>query len=246
MAQIATPSFAVPAPSVEARPLKPFGWGASLLLFGIPSTLMILNLWVLWPALMAAGMGRAESYASVITLAGLLLTAAALIGYAAEGRPLTWKALAARFWLDRFDRRIALWSLGGLIAAAVVGLATNAASVAVFNATGYTPPDLAGHVTQIGWVLAMLIPSIVGEELWWRGYIFPRQEAYFGRWTWLVHGILWSFFHTFKWWTLPAMLIFCLIYPYLVQRTRSIWPSAIPHAILNGIGPAALVISQLL
>jgi hypothetical protein len=61
MAQIATPSFAVPAPSDESRPLKPFGWGASLLLFGIPSILMIVNMWVIWPALMAAGMGRAES-----------------------------------------------------------------------------------------------------------------------------------------------------------------------------------------
>jgi membrane protease YdiL (CAAX protease family) len=100
-------------------------------------------------------------------------------------------------------------------------------------------------VSQIGWVLAMLLANIVGEELWWRGYIFPRQELYFGRWTWLVHGILWSFFHTFKWWTLPALLIFCLIYPYIVQRARSIWPAIIPHAILNGIGPILLVISQL-
>jgi membrane protease YdiL (CAAX protease family) len=245
MAHIATPTFAVPSPSAELRPLKPFAWRASLLLFGIPSLLMIGNMWVVWPALMAAGIGRADSYAAVITAAGLLLTAAALVGYAAEGRPLTWKAFAARFWLDKFDRTIALWSLGALVVAALAGLATNAASVAVFNATGYTPPDLTGRVSQIGLVLMMLIPSIVGEELWWRGYIFPRQAAYFGRWTWLVHGILWSFFHTFKWWTLPAMLVFCLIYPYCVQRTRSIWPSAIPHAILNSIGPAALVISQL-
>jgi membrane protease YdiL (CAAX protease family) len=245
MAQIATPSIAASTSADESRSLKPFGWRPSLLLFGIPTILMIVNMWVVWPAMMAAGMSRPESYATVITLAGVLLTLASLIGYTAEGRPLTWRAFAARFWLDKFDRKIALWSLGGLIVAAVVASATNALSMAVFNAVRYTPPDLTGRVTHIGWVFTMLVANIVGEELWWRGYIFPRQEAYFGGRTWLVHGLLWAFFHMFKWWVLPAMLIFCLIYPFAVQRTRSIWPSAIPHIILNGIGPATLIISQL-
>jgi len=28
------------------------------------------------------------------------------------------------------------------------------------------------------------------RELWWRGYILPRQELAFGRWTWIIHGLL--------------------------------------------------------
>jgi membrane protease YdiL (CAAX protease family) len=37
----------------------------------------------------------------------------------------------------------------------------------------------------------------VGEELWWRGYVLPRQELAFGRATWVIHGILWSVIHLF-------------------------------------------------
>jgi hypothetical protein len=37
--------------------------------------------------------------------------------------------------------------------------------------------------------------NIFGEELWWRGYIQPRQELLTKRYTWLVHGALWSLFH---------------------------------------------------
>jgi membrane protease YdiL (CAAX protease family) len=206
---------------------------------------MVVMMWVIWPALMAGGMDRAASYTLVMAAVGSLLSLAALIGYVLEGNPLTWKAFAARFWLDKFSRRILLWVGGGLIVSAAVGAATNAASAAVFNAMGYTPPDLAGHVTRIGWVLIMLAANIVGEELWWRGYIFPRQEVRFGRWTWLVQGTLWAFFHTFKWWSLPALLIFCQVYPFITQRTRSIWPAVLIHTILNGIGPVALVIGQL-
>jgi hypothetical protein len=33
--------------------------------------------------------------------------------------------------------------------------------------------------------------NIVGKEFSWRGYFLPRQELAFGKWTWLVRGILW-------------------------------------------------------
>ena len=34
--------------------------------------------------------------------------------------------------------------------------------------------------------------NIFGEELWWRGYILPRQELSHGRFTWLIHGLIGS------------------------------------------------------
>ena len=52
----------------------------------------------------------------------------------------------------------------------------------------------------------MLIFNIVGEELWWRGYIFPRQEKQHGRFTWVLHGLLWTLFHAFKWWDLIGLV----------------------------------------
>ena len=37
--------------------------------------------------------------------------------------------------------------------------------------------------------------NIFGEEFYWRGYIQPRQEILNKKWTWLVHGLLWAFWH---------------------------------------------------
>ena len=43
------------------------------------------------------------------------------------------------------------------------------------------------------YILALWVPffalNILGEELWWRGFIQTRQEAVFGSCTWLVQGI---------------------------------------------------------
>ena len=45
--------------------------------------------------------------------------------------------------------------------------------------------------------LVLLIGNVAGEELWWRGYLLPRQELVHGRATWIVHGVLWAAFHLF-------------------------------------------------
>ncbi len=47
------------------------------------------------------------------------------------------------------------------------------------------------------YAVVMIVCNIGGEELWWRGYVLPRQELAFGRAAWVVHGICWSAFHLF-------------------------------------------------
>jgi hypothetical protein len=56
---------------------------------------------------------------------------------------------------------------------------------------------------------------IFGEELWWRGYIVPRQEQARGRWTWAIHGMLWFL------WQALALLPICLAVPYVAQRRQN-------------------------
>jgi hypothetical protein len=43
----------------------------------------------------------------------------------------------------------------------------------------------------------LIFGNIAGEELWWRGYLLPRQEAASGAVAWLYHGLLWAAFHLF-------------------------------------------------
>jgi membrane protease YdiL (CAAX protease family) len=80
-----------------------------------------------------------------------------------------------------------------------------------------------------------LVLNIIGEEFWWRGYIFPRQEIAFGKYTWIVHGLMWPFFHIFKYWDIPALIILHLPFSYMIYRTKNTTTGILLHFILNGI-----------
>jgi membrane protease YdiL (CAAX protease family) len=230
------------------------GLGRSLLLFGVPAMAMFLCFYVLMPALIEIGIlpFYAYSAALIIPLAGLLV--AALVAYRAEGNPFTWQAMAARFRWRRMDGRAWLWTLGvlvlqiaiwfllqqlsaWLIAADIVPVPQNlpafldpqtAATGGVYDrAVG----GLQGNWGFIATSLAVLIFNMLGEEMWWRGYILPRQELAFGKWTWLVHGLMWTGFHAYKWWDLLSLLPLCLGLSYVVCRLRNNTPGLVMHTL---------------
>jgi membrane protease YdiL (CAAX protease family) len=94
---------------------------------------------------------------------------------------------------------------------------------------------LKGNWTAIFVFLIGLIFNIIGEELWWRGYILPRQELSFGKKTWIIHGFLWPFFHIFKYWDIPTLIILHLPFSYMVCRTKNTTTGILLHFIMNGI-----------
>lgn len=53
-------------------------------------------------------------------------------------------------------------------------------------------PLLGSWWVPVYYASLMLVFNIGGEELWWRGYVLPRQELAFGKLAWVVHGIFWS------------------------------------------------------
>lgn len=67
-----------------------------------------------------------------------------------------------------------------------------------------------------------------------RGYILPRQELAYGRQTWVVHGLLWTLFHAFKYWEFAALLPACLAFSFVAQRRKNTWPGIVTHFALNG------------
>jgi len=89
------------------------------------------------------------------------------------------------------------------------------------------------------WILIVLLISLViatfGEELWWRGYILPRQELAHGKQTWVIHGLLWTSFHLFAPWNLIAILPGSLALSYVAQRLKNTWPAVIAHGLANGL-----------
>lgn len=87
-----------------------------------------------------------------------------------------------------------------------------------------------------------IIVNIGGEELLWRGYALPRMEKHFGKWAWLVNGLLWNLVvHSFMPWTWITLLPISLIVPFMCQRTRSIMPGIIIHGLGNLLVYAILI-----
>jgi membrane protease YdiL (CAAX protease family) len=167
----------------------------------------------------------------------------AFVFYRLEGNP--WKAtvILERFRLDRLPIRDLAWSIFGVLS---VGLLTyGILEIGKLFIPGYSaqPSFMTMDPLQENerWILVVWLPffffNIFGEGLFWRGYIFPRQELAFGRNTWLVHALCWMMFHlSFGFGLLLTLLPIIFITSYLVQKTKNSWTDIIIHTLINGSG----------
>ena len=97
-------------------------------------------------------------------------------------------------------------------------------------------PLLGAWWIPVYYAVVMLVFNIGGEELWWRGYVLPRQELAFGKMTWIVHGVFWSAFHLFMQptlWDIVRMSISGVGLAYVAQRTKSTLPGIVGHSFGN-------------
>lgn len=251
-------------------PITPLGWLGSLLLFGVPSVVFTVFLFVILPAARARGASPFAAFHVGFVAPLALMLLASFVAYRLEGRQFTWAGIRERFRLARPDRRTWLWT-GGLVLFLVLWLPFFPLSQAIQNAfasvhfydqpTGYTSymnglTDGKTHIFGLpfSWglllyfVAGLFVFNILGEELWWRGVILPRQELHFGSQTWIVHGILWTLFHAFYHTTLGVLLSYLpttLAISYVAQRTRNTWPGIIGHMVGNSAIPL-LMLGQLL
>lgn len=99
-------------------------------------------------------------------------------------------------------------------------------------------------------ILVLWLPffalNIIGEELWWRGFIQPRQEPVFGANTWIVQGSLHGAFHvSFGTGVLLLLIPVLFAIPWAVQRTKNTTAGIIIHAGVNGPGFLAVSLGLL-
>ena len=88
----------------------------------------------------------------------------------------------------------------------------------------------------IYYAVVLLFGNIAGEELWWRGYLLPRQEVASGRTAWLYHGLLWAGFHLFiqtTAWDLIRMMPTCCALAFVAQHRKNSWPGIFAHTVGN-------------
>jgi membrane protease YdiL (CAAX protease family) len=242
--------------------LRPMYLAESLVVFGIPTILIFTSFHILMPRLMTIGVSDFDSMIISHTLPLAILFVAALYAYKREAGSKGWGGFAERYRFNYFG----WWSLlaGILTFAALMfayglfdGISKQLIQAnliplpdylpALLNPRGFEPSfivAMTNHIPIPTIIIAysvMLFFNIFGEELWWRGYVLPRQELAFGKWTWLLHGLLWTFFHSFKWWDLLGLLPVCLIISFVAQRSRNNWISLIAHCLFNGLGLIVLI-----
>lgn len=232
------------------RTIRPLPFWGSLLLFGIPTLLMWL----------ATRFGIA-ALRQVLTgpdilcwfVAGgsvfLCLFVAAFVAFWMEKGRVTLDGFAERFRFHPINTRDVVLSLGllvacGLLSSGLAGLWTFAShSWSYIPEPRLSPPviHMEPLTNETYWILLAWLPlyflNIAGEELWWRGYILPRQEQEHHSAAWLVHGLGLTLFHLPLGFDLSIILLpFLFGLPYIVQRRRNLWTGFIAHGILNGGG----------
>ena len=231
-----------------SRSKGPLTLGSSLLYFAIPSALFGVITWIGVPALANAGMPLIWSFTSLVLLGFSGLGLAAWLGaWREQGAE---PSITCRLWLRSV--RLADIAIGVAVGAVGTGayVALEATVPWVLRILPFGPPEWMDHFSGPGtffdvpmahhpWLalvfLAIYLWNVVGEELWWRGYILPRQVAGMGSRAWIANGVLWCGFHVFQPWDVLPLVPIALGLAFFAQRRQSAWIGIIAHAALNAL-----------
>jgi CAAX protease family protein len=79
-------------------------------------------------------------------------------------------------------------------------------------------------------VVMMLLNTVLGEELLFRGLLLPRMHGAFGKADWVANGLLFALYHLHQWWSIPGSLLdmFALALP--AKRYRSAGIAILVHS----------------
>lgn len=248
------------APAQQPVSVQPLRFIPALGYFIIPGLLMFFSVNYLMPALHAAGLSALNSYliAYALPLMGLLLSA--LIIYTTTDNPLTLSGFRARYRLRSLTRRDGVLIGLALVAQGTLTLMFSRIDQWLVQVGVIVYPPIvalsdqanAELVTQGAALLpaiALLAISVLAEELWFRGYILPRQIAAYGETAWLQNWVLWwLFMHLFKWWGLFTILPSTAIVVYLAMRTQNTTATVVMHYIGNAFSllPTVLLVMNLI
>jgi membrane protease YdiL (CAAX protease family) len=213
----------------------------TVLFFAIPGMLIALGFLVVLPALERAGMARAMAYTAVqVVFVGGLIPAT-LIAIALEGRPLTWPSIRQRLRLKPIKGDSWTWMTIGIlifVGSYYAGLWLISTLTRQFGLTFPNtnfPLDAGSAVNRALWIVNLVI-GLFAEELWWRGYVLPRQELTYGRDTWKIHGLLWALVHVgYSGWFTIALIIPCLTLAFIAQGLKNTTPGIAMQVFLNSL-----------
>lgn len=97
-------------------------------------------------------------------------------------------------------------------------------------------PDMQlqkNYLFVVVYFLIGLISNIIGEEIYYRGYLLPRMHAVFGSWDWVANGVLFTLKHVYQRWLYPAILVGGLSFAFAAGPLGSLPLAMVFHWIGN-------------
>jgi membrane protease YdiL (CAAX protease family) len=118
-----------------------------------------------------------------------------------------------------------------------------------YNFQTVMDPENIEAIAEYSGVILLLVVFIICngilapfvEELYFRGYLLPRMEAYANKWAPAINVILFSLYHFFSPWENPIRIIALLPLVYLVWKKKDIRFSMLVH-ILNNTGGSIMML----
>jgi membrane protease YdiL (CAAX protease family) len=234
--------------------VKPMAVRESVLILVVMSLLGILCFYVIRPYLEQVGWSEYAAYLGSLSIVFLVMLAWSVLAFLHEGNERTWAAFLRRTRMNHMSPGVLVWSVGlGLLMFSSTLIFSPLISRAISG--GFLPlpqgiPDYINPLKQLSIAqvktqliaegVLPLIPialllNIFGEEIFWRGIVFPRQELRHGDRTFLIHGVIWAFSHLFQYWLMLPILISSVALAYVYQRTKNTWAGILAHMLNNAL-----------
>ncbi len=175
-----------------------------------------------------------------------------------EGYKLTIESLRNRIRL-RWPKGWKAWALALVILILGMGLSMAMGPVngRLASVQGFTPPvwwpaasnptvevagaaDVFPDINLTGnypfvllYFVIGLVFNIFGEEIYYRGYLLPRMRGVFGKWDWVVNGVLFTLKHVYQRWLYPGILVGGLVFAFAAGPLGSLPLAMVYHWVGN-------------
>ena len=242
----------------EVSAIPQYTLGQILLIWVAAAIPMGILWWLVAPALARGSQNPLPVLLAVLTVGLVWQFVLVLLLLFRETGTLRWSVIRPRLWLNTPrspqtgapSRRLWLWlipivvltagyefAVGGLLDKVWVSLfpflaEPPGASLAAALATPQAKAQLVGAWGV--WVLFLvnaLFNTVLGEELLFRGLLLPRMAGAFGRWDWVMNGLLFGLYHLHKpWILLSAAIEGILLFALPSRYYRSSWFGIIAHS----------------
>jgi membrane protease YdiL (CAAX protease family) len=237
--------------------IKKLGIKSSIIIFLVPASILYIAHYYFVPAfIQATNQPYFKAYLIAWFTTMLMFFIASIYAYYREGHPLKIKEFAHRYRLSKMSKQDWVWVFTILIIQTGVyfGLSFTSmwlASIPVFSphpvfapefgpagTSAHVPGELMGmYLVGKWWIIPVYffgwVFNILGEEFWFRGYLLPRQELSFGKFAWVVNGLMFGFNHIWQPWNLLMIVPSALFGAFIVQRRKNTWILLIPHGLMN-------------